>query len=162
MIASQTALTVTPEQKATLDGKVCFDSVAYCLALDEAITMDQYNAWGASNAAAIVNLVGTGDNLAAAADIGADNIVGIFRRTAQDGELMLSHVMLSLGGGLCIGTNNGCIGGTADWSVQVLSDLLDWPAEGGNPSVTGEEEAPDWARERHVYYRSVDDAAGTF
>ena len=70
--------------------------------------------------------------------------------------------MLSLGNGLCIGSNNGCIGGSSDWSVQDLNTQLTWPEGGGNPTIEIEPNAPDCVKKRFVYYRAVTTAAASF
>ncbi|MCJ7701877.1 MAG: hypothetical protein MUO62_09860 [Anaerolineales bacterium] len=168
---------VTPAgEKKTLTGKMCWDAVAYRLMLDKLITPDQYAHWGNTIPDALTKLVNTEDTIAINPNIPDENIIGIFRRYKKNEEPRLSHVMLSLGGGLAVGSNNGCIGGSPAWSFQDLGDKLVWPSEGGNPSVgpTRPEEPdnpsvgptrpkePDWARERFVYYRPVATAVARF
>ena len=162
--AAQKAVSVTPEEKQQLSGKICFDAVAFALKLEGAISDAQYSQWGNTNADALSKLVNQNDTLANSPNIPENSVVGVFRRNAEGGPLLLSHVMLSLGGGLAIGSNNGCIGGTGDWSVQDLAALLSWPPGGGNPTLgpTLEPNAPGWARERVIHYRPVSTAVSQF
>ncbi|MEH1937846.1 MAG: DUF4157 domain-containing protein [Nostoc sp.] len=149
----KTALNLNHEQKQKLDNMMCWTSVAYCLYYDGRIAAEPS---GLDENSARQLLVGENDNLAVNPNIPANNVVGVFRREQQGGPLKLSHVMLSLGGNLCIGSNNGCIGGQANWSVSSLSELFDWPGNGGNPTLNlVPQNAPVWARERVIYYRAA-------
>jgi hypothetical protein len=145
-----TALTVTPQQINVLSSKMCWDAVAYCLYLDRLISRRKYNSWGNSQQAALARLVDMHDLMANNPNIPANTIVGIFRNNPYP---ILSHVMLSLGNGLCIGSNNGCIGGSRQWSVVNIAQQLNW--NGNNPPTFGN-------NPRLVYYRGVATAINRF
>lgn len=145
-----TALTVNPQQKNVLSNKICWDAVAYCLYLDGLISWNKYNSWGNSQQAALARLVDMHDSMAINPNIPTDTIVGIFRNNPHP---ILSHVMLSLGNGLCIGSNNGCIGGSTQWSVVDIAQQLNW--DGINPPTLGN-------NPRLVYYRGVRTAINRF
>ena len=122
--------------------------------MDGLITQDGYDAWGGgSEQNALARLVSLNDPQVFNPNIPANHVVGIFRDDGG-GVRHLSHVMLSLGGGLCIGSNNGCIGGAANWSVQNIGSLLNWPGPRVNPDLHG--------NARFVHHRSGNAAAANF
>lgn len=156
------ALAPFPAEHRALTSKVCFDSVAYALQLAGCISKDQYEAWPHKTSGALRTLVNARDAPAYSPDIPAGYVIGIFQRYSEDGPLELCHVMLSLGRGLAIGSNNGCLGGRPDWSVHDLRKLLSWPTEGLGVPVAPREQGPEWAVERLVFCRPVEEAAARF
>lgn len=158
------ALSPSPEERRLLSGRICFDSVAYALHLAGAVGAAAYEAWPHDVPGALRNLVNTRDPETRSPGVPAGYVVGVFRRLTADGPLDLCHVMLSLGNGLAVGSNNGCLGGRPDWSVHALRDLLDWPEKddvGRPPRVRGEK-GPEWALERPVFCRPVEEAVARF
>ncbi|GHC39269.1 hypothetical protein [Streptomyces cinnamoneus] len=156
------ALSPSPEERRLLSGRICFDSVAYALRLAGVVSPAAYEAWPHDVAGALRNLVSPRDAKTRSPAIPAGYVVGVFRRLTADGPPDLCHVMLSLGNGLAVGSNNGCLGGRPDWSVHVVRDLLDWPEDGGRPPRMRGENGPEWALERHVFCRPVEEAVARF
>lgn len=155
----QCALTPTPTEHRTLTSKICFDSVAYALRLAGSVSQEQYEGWLRDTTGVLKTLVNTEDVPAHSPDIPAGYVIGIFRRHSEGGPPELCHVMLSLGKGLAIGSNNGCLGGRPDWSVHDLRELLRWPSEVPGVPVAPREQGPPWAVERPVFCRPVEEAA---
>jgi hypothetical protein len=71
--------------------------------------------------------------------------VGFYRGAGETFDL--AHVMYSLGGGRCTGTNNGCIGGGGTWAEHDLAAMFSWT--GTNPTRLNEGATQHWK----VYYR---------
>ncbi|MGW3631391.1 EndoU domain-containing protein [Streptomyces sp. NPDC005122] len=159
-----------------LSGEICYDSMARFLYMSGYVTRARHDVWPRTTEGAEKYLVSTGDlAVRAPLDIPAGHVVGIFRRLAEGGPRRLSHVMLSLGEGRAIGSNNGLLGGAGTWSVHhlgsfedehgvVRNGLLSWPTvtETGNGPVAHTEQGPGWFVERSVFVRPVEQAIAIF
>ncbi len=147
---SARAMQVTPEEKDSLSAMTCWTSAVKCMELAGVITGAQFAGWGNDQGAAS-NLAGAGDTVANQAAIPDNQVVCIYRKFSADGAWVISHVMLSAGGSMAIGSNNGCLGGSPAWSVLDLGSALTWSGR-GNPTYEADAGAPDWAKERMVCY----------
>ena len=86
----------------------------------------------------------------------ADSVVGIFKRQvvgAKAFEINHAAICINLAGD-CLSTNNGVVGGGADYSQFNILKALDWSA-GDWPTYNGDPSAPLWARERMVVFRPI-------
>jgi hypothetical protein len=82
--------------------------------------------------------------------IKSDCVVGICRKNSSDTPFFLSHVMISVGNGCCIGVNNACIGGSPGWSIVDLTNVFTWQNNNANPLYIAQYPPPPLALQERI------------
>uniref|UniRef100_A0A4Y8Q9N4 Uncharacterized protein n=1 Tax=Paenibacillus athensensis TaxID=1967502 RepID=A0A4Y8Q9N4_9BACL len=131
---------------------ICWRSVGKYKYFQGDFTREQYEQfeWGYKDGsdAAKAMLVNDGDTeVTDPGSIPDGAAVGLYRAKASSDGYTLAHVMVAKGGGICLGSNNGCIGGTANWSEYDLGKQFDWKS--GQPTL----QIGDFTQKWKIYYR---------